>query len=133
MRGKKYENRLFKSFWYESIYSSLGSEWLFRSLDKLNLKDNYVFANLSANAGYYEWDAYNFHKDGFKPIFYVDDLATELKNESVKSYANFTYLNKHEDAACVNLPTKADVILDCKGALWYCLNGNSAKATKAFR
>ena len=60
--------------WYINTYNSLGSEWLINSLNRLNLPKGYVFVNLSANAGYYERDAYLVHKEEYNPRYYIGDL-----------------------------------------------------------
>ena len=129
---KSYKSFYYKSFytkkyWYENTYNSLGSEWLIGSLNKLselgklNL-DNYTLVNLSANRGYYEWDAYNSHKS-YNPTYYLGDIiAEDLKDKKGEGDESFHYLEGNTDATkfdTSNLKEKADVIVDCKGALWH--------------
>lgn len=124
---KNYKSFYTKKYWYENTYNSLGSEWLIGSLNKLselgklNL-DNYTLVNLSANRGYYEWDAYNSHKS-YNPTYYLGDIiAEDLKDKKGEGDESFHYLEGNTDATkfdTSNLKEKADVIVDCKGALWY--------------
>ena len=114
-----------KEKWYINTYNSLGSSWLIDSLEELNLPPKFRLANLSANAGYYERDAYEYFKD-LEPIFYLGDLyAGRLVDVPVESFDNFIYLEGQRDARDVSLEKldneKVDIILDCKGALWYSL------------
>ena len=124
---KNYKSFYTKKYWYENTYNSLGSEWLIGSLNKLselgklNL-DNYTLVNLSANRGYYEWDAYNSHKS-YNPTYYLGDIiAEDLKDKKGEGDESFHYLEGNTDATkfdTSNLKEKADVIVDCKGALWH--------------
>ena len=90
-------------------------------MGKLNL-DNYTLVNLSANRGYYEWDAYNSHKS-YNPTYYLGDIiAEDLKDKKGEGDESFHYLEGNTDATkfdTSNLKEKADVIVDCKGALWH--------------
>lgn len=121
-----------KEKWYINTYNSLGSSWLIDSLEELNLPPKFRLANLSANAGYYERDAYEYFKD-LEPKFYLGDLyAGRLADTSVGSSDNFIYLSSQGDARDVLLEDldnkKVDIILDCKGALWYSLRlGRASK------
>lgn len=125
MKKKKksiYEN----SFWYLNTYKSLGSEWLIKSIEALNPKKNYVLVNLSANAGYYEMDAYNKHFNQYNPTYYVGDIkASKLKDKKVVSFNHFNYIQGDNNAVTMDIsfmPDKADILLDCKGALWHTMD-----------
>jgi len=129
---KSIRNLYTKKNWYKNTYQSLGSEWLIKTLYQLDLPKGYVFVNVSANAGYYEKDAYEAHKEEYQPRYYIGDLyASSLTDKKVDSYEDFKYLDGDNDAACMDvsiIPDKADVVLDCKGALWYCLRSGSKKS-----
>lgn len=111
------------SYWYINTYNSLGSSWLIKSIEKLDLKKNYIFINLSANSGRYEKDVYNMHFDQYYPTYYIGDKeASKLKDEKEKSYEHFYYIQGDNDAVTMDIstiPVKADILLDCKGALWH--------------
>lgn len=123
MFSKNGKKNLYKeSYWYENTYESLGSQWLIDSLKKLRLNKNYVLINLSANSAMYEEYTYQKHKIQYAPSYFVGDLyASQLKNNFVDSHEDFHYLDGDNDASEVDeskIGKKADVILDCKGALW---------------
>lgn len=110
-------------FWYLNTYKSLGSHWLIKSIEKLNLKKNYVFINLSANAGYYEKDVYEKHFSQYDPTYYIGDIeASKLKDKKVDSFKQFNYIQGDNNAVTMDvsiIPDKADILMDCKGALWH--------------
>ena len=122
-KKKKKESIYVNQFWYSNTYYSLGSEWLRKSLERIPLSENYVFVNLSANAGYYEKDVYEKHKGSYNPTYYIGDIeASRLIDEKIESTEHFIYLKGDNNAAKMDVnivPEKADVILDCKGALWH--------------
>lgn len=109
--------------WYINTYQSSGSRWLIESLKQLDLPSDFTFVNLSANAGFYEKDAYNyFLKEGFFPTFIIDDKEANLPDEKVLTNGNFIYWDKHYDIIETDLSKSGlsgDVVLDSKGALWY--------------
>lgn len=123
--GDYMQNELYKNgYWYENTYNSLGAGWLLDSISKLNLDYGFRLANFSANAGYYEDDVYEMLKEEKNPYFYVGDmLANELKNKKKESHANFVYLEGERDANEVSVSLiegkRVDILVDCKGALWY--------------
>jgi len=127
MRREKesfYKKIYTEDFWYLNTYESLGSQWLIDSIEALHPKRNFRFANLSANAAYYEEDAYNYFKDKFNPFFYLGDIyANEIKKKA--SHDRFVYLDSQRDACEVTTEMldnmKIDIILDCKGALWHAM------------
>lgn len=131
MKKKKksfYEN----SFWYLNTYKSLGSEWLIKSIESLKPPKKYVLVNLSANAGYYERDVYNEHFNQYAPIYYVGDIeASKLKDKKLGSFNQFNYIQGDNNAITMDvsiIPNKADILLDCKGALWHTIvNKKSSK------
>lgn len=113
--------------WYINTYNSLGSDWLINSLAKLDLKSNYVLVNLSANAGYYERDAYEYEVNREKaPTFYLSDLhGDELTDQraiaSIKP-EGFVQIAGNTDARDFNtseVKQPADIVVDIKGAMWY--------------
>lgn len=118
--------------WYENTYNSLGSKWLINSLKKLKLTRNYVLVNLSANAGYYERDAYEYEiNNGRNPTYYLSDLyGDELANPraSVKvSPTGFIQISGNNNACDFDvsrIKQQADVVVDIKGAMWYMFREN---------
>lgn len=117
------ENFYEKSKWYINTYNALGCNWIISSIEKLNLKENYIFVNLSANAGYYERDAYKIHYRKYNPTYYIGDIVASKLNV-VKSFEQFNYIQGNNDAVTMDtskIPNKADIIVDCKGALWHTL------------
>lgn len=125
MKERDRKKKLYtKKNWYINTYNTLGSKWLLDSVRKINPKEGFIFASFSANAAYYENDVYEAIKDTYKPTFYVGDLlAEELKDNKIDSHENFYYISGQRDACKVELSMidehKIDVLLDCKGALWY--------------
>lgn len=110
--------------WYLNTYRALGDSWLLDSLQKLELRDDFCLANLSANAAWYENDVYEKIKETKNPWFYVGDLLAEnLRDEKAKSHERFKYLEGQKSASDIDTSQldnkKMDVIVDCKGALWY--------------
>ena len=124
MKNKK-QNKLYtKGYWYLNTYKALGSGWLIETLEFLDLKYEFNFANLSANAAWYEAEVYEQIKVKKHPRFYMSDIQAEnLHDKKRASYENFIYLEGQRDASEVTSELfenkKMDVILDCKGALWY--------------
>lgn len=121
---KKEKNSIYVNrFWYLNTYKSLGSHWLIKSIEKLNPKKNYVFINLSANAGYYEKDVYEKHFSQYDPIYHIGDIeASKLKDKKVDSFKQFNYIQGDNNAVTMDvsiIPDKADILMDCKGALWH--------------
>lgn len=124
------ENLYSDGMWYLNTYESLGYYWLLDSINKLIadglIENNYVLLSLSANAAFYEWETYFIHSSNYNPKYYVSDInASKLKDKKRKSQADFMYLKGDNDAATISnslFLEKADIILDCKGALWYALN-----------
>lgn len=121
---KKKKNSIYVNrFWYLNTYKSLGSHWLIKSIEKLNLKKNYVFINLSANAGYYEKDVYEKHLSQYASTYYIGDIeASKLKDKKVDSFKQFNYIQGNNNAVNMDIsiiPDKADILMDCKGALWH--------------
>lgn len=119
-------------YWYINTYESLGSDWLIHSLEKLGLPDKFVFANFSANAGFYERDAYQNLKDKYNPKFFIGDiLASRITQRPVGNFDNFIFVDGDNDISVIDISSlsipKADVILDCKGALWHTLTGIKCK------
>lgn len=110
-------------YWYINTYKATGSDWLIKSLEQLNLSSDFTLLNLSANAGFYERDAYNyFDEHNFHPTFIIDDVQTGFVDETAHADENFIYLNRHYDLITSDLSNCGlcgDVILDSKGALWY--------------
>lgn len=122
--AKNNEFKYFDNDWYEPVYNDLGSNWLLRSLNKLELRQNYIFVSLSANAALYEKEVYDAHKNEFDPIFYVGDLFASEVNNPAESADNFIYIKGDNNAVSKNYTIQenaVDVILDCKGALWHFL------------
>ncbi len=127
-----------KKNWYINTYNALGSEWLVNSIRKINPHEGFVFASFSANAAYYEDDAYKAIKDDYTPYFYVGDLfAEELTNKKVESHDEFKYLSGQRDASTIEKSMidnhKIDILLDCKGALWYATRLGYSKKEEAIR
>lgn len=113
-------------FWYNNTYDSLGSDWLIDSLMKQNLRKNYVLVNLSANEGKYEEDAYKWSiSNNFLPKYYIGDLIGLDLYKNKKDYKRFIFLHCDKDVydiAPSYIPKKADIIIDCKGAIWHSLS-----------
>lgn len=119
---KKYEKDGDLSWWYNFTYNNLGSNWLIEVLSVLKLPKDFRLANLSANMGKYEKDAYiAIKKLGYNPVFYIGDCS-KVDHES--SFESFYYLDEAQNAIDVTLPNneKMNVILDIKGALWHSIN-----------
>lgn len=112
-------------FWYRNTYESLGSRWLMNSIEKLKVKNNYVFINLSANAGCYERDVYEKHFSQYNPTYYIGDvMASKLKDKKVDSFKQFNYIPGDNNAITMDISIildKADILMDCKGALWHAI------------
>ena len=123
MKKKKsiYETK----YWYMNKYKSLGSNWLIKSIEALNPPNNYVFINLSANAGYYEKDVYETHLKQYDPTYYIGDMeSSKLKDVKTDSFKDFHYIDGDNNAVTFDvskIPNKADILMDCKGALWHIL------------
>lgn len=121
-KAKEIKKLYTDSFWYKNTYNSLGSQWLIDALDALNLPENYRLGSFSANAGWYEADA--FVASSKNPTFYLSDLnGGELKDEIIEAGKGFNYIKgniKAQKISLKNIGNKSlDVILDIKGALWY--------------
>lgn len=128
--GKKGSEDYTSSYWYQNNCYSLGSQWLIRSIEKLDIKQNYVLVSLSANAGYYEKEVYEKHAGSYNPTYYIGDRsASTLKDPKVESFDQFYYIQGDNDVVTMDItiiPVKADILLDTKGALWYALQGSSS-------
>lgn len=116
-----------KSSWYMNNYISLGADWLIEALNQIELEKTFKLVNLSANAGYYERDAYiAMRGKGFSPEFILSDICAEnLKDEPAVFDEKFMFKKENQDA-CNMIEESffdADVVIDNKGALWYSLLG----------
>lgn len=140
----KFDEELYtKKNWYSQTYGLLGSEWLLQTLNKLSMikkidLKEYTFVNLSANAGYYEYETYCKHilHYKFNPTYYIGDEYAEKINH-VLSHRSFHYISENilaedYDGKKILANGGADVILDCKGALWYALRGLEYDKKKIF-
>lgn len=122
--------------WYENTYDMLGWEWLYDVLrNKLELDRTFSFLSPSANIGKYEKNAYNaLIKEGFDPIFYLGDLNGKDLEDKVEEETKLFWISGNGTNASEikiastgdgTIPVKVDVILDCKGAIWHCLNDDN--------
>ena len=121
---KKKKNIYTNKFWYLNTYKSLGSHWLQESIEKLPLnRENYVLVNLSANAGYYEKEVYENHFRKYTPTYYIGDIvASKLINTKATTSRQFHYIEGDNNAITMQpskIPDKANILIDCKGALWH--------------
>lgn len=121
---EKEKNIYTNKFWYLNTYKSLGSHWLQESIEKLPLnRENYVLVNLSANAGYYEKEVYENHFKKYTPTYYIGDIvASKLINTKATTSRQFHYIEGDNNAITMQpskIPDKANILIDCKGALWH--------------
>lgn len=122
----KYKKLYTEGDWYDENYKLLGSDWLLNSLDKLNLKKNYILINLSANKGFYERDVFKIHKNIFNPIYYIGDLYVDYKEITDKiNDERFYYLERNDATERSIIDVTGDVIIDTKGALWHTIDAAS--------
>ncbi len=131
-------NNLYKTkHWYHNNYNSLGSNWLFESIKQIPPYKEFVFASFSANAAYYEDDVYQTLKEEYDPYFYVGDLEDKLNDPIRASHDRFQYISSQGDAAKIKPSIidnrKVDILLDCKGALWYALRLGDSTEEKAIQ
>ena len=124
-REKKLKEIYSSGYWYENTYNALGSTWLIKALKQLDLPMNYRLGNFSANAGWYEEEAFKIST--CNPTYYISDIDIENIKKKIRPHSkNFKVISKNKDAKDITLAMidnkPLDVILDCKGAVWHALN-----------
>lgn len=118
--------------WYMKTYNSLGSEWLYKTLTNkdLHLKPNFSLRSTSANIGLYEQQTYKkLIKTGYQPKFVVSDLLGDELDNTPTSEGGFTYIKESINANSIS-EKDVDVVLDIKGALWYCIRNEECTSRK---
>lgn len=126
---KKNEKKLKKmysdGYWYKNTYNALGSMWLTKALELLDLPEGYRLGNFSANVGWYEKDA--FDASTKYPTYYISDINMEEIEKDIRPHNdNYKVISGNKDAKDITLSMidnkPLDLIIDCKGALWYSLS-----------
>lgn len=112
--------------WYDQNYAYLHAStpnWLATTLTYvLDKQTSYKIYSPSANKGKHEEDAYaTLSKLGYQVSFYVSDLLGESYYRNREDYENFHFLHKNQRVQELNKQMSYDIIMDCKGALWYAL------------
>lgn len=114
-------------YWYDQNYTYLHTcypAWLSTSLCQfLQKQKEYTIYSPSANQAKHEEDAYvQLKQNGYRISFYVSDLLGELFYEKKADFEDFHYIHKNLPVQKIDKDRVYDLILDCKGALWYVLH-----------
>lgn len=124
--------------WYDMTRRFLGNDWfvhMYRSIEKANFvpkKSRLTFVSPAANKGVYEKFLYDALKQrGMSVKFIIADIdkienhaAKDIKDENLMVFIGKEALKIGEYLVEAG-ETKADVIFDIKGSLWYSLRSDS--------
>lgn len=114
-------------YWYEQNYTYLHAlypAWLSDTLTYFMEKNkHYAILSPSANKGWHEEDAYHvLHETGYDLDFTIADMLGEEYYMDRSDYEKFHFLHKNQSVQELDNMETYDILIDCKGALWYAMH-----------